>query len=194
MIRILAGEFKGRKLLAPPTKAVTRPITSAARKSLFDMLASRLEDATVLDLFCGTGTLGIEALSRGARACRFAESDRAVVSRLRRNLRDLGLADRSGVWSGDVLRRLGPQLGTLERGVDLAFVDPPYAALRRWDWLKVERRLFAPLAGALSADGLVVLRAPDDAELPERLGGLEVRRRREYGQMVVALMGPPEEA
>ena len=85
-MRILAGEYKGRKLLPPPGRAQTRPITGSVKKSLFDMLGVRLVDAIVVDLYCGTGTIGLEALSRGAARCYFAERDRAVLERLRRNI------------------------------------------------------------------------------------------------------------
>jgi 16S rRNA (guanine(966)-N(2))-methyltransferase RsmD len=192
-MRIMAGEFKGRVLLAPPAAAATRPITSAAKKSLFDILTPVLAAAAVVDLYCGTGTLGLEALSRGAGCCGFADHDRRVLERLRRNIQTLDLQDRCTVWAGDIPAGLAGWLETLPRPIDLAFVDPPYADARRWSWPQVTDRLFAPLAGHLADGGLVVLRVPAQLPVPPRLGALAVRRTKRYGDMAVVLLaaGPP---
>ena len=188
-MHILAGEFKGRKLLGPPGRSITRPLTGNVKKSLFDTLAPQLDEAVVLDLYCGTGTMGLEALSRGARRCCFAERDRAVVQRLRRNIEAVSAEDCSVIWAGDVGRRLRSWLGQLGERADIVFLDPPYADARRWDWTHVERAIFAPLAAALTDDGLVILRTPDKLEVPQALGGLGVRRSRKYGGMIVTLYG-----
>ena len=89
-MRVIAGEFRGRKLL-PPEGEVTRPITDRVKQSLFDILAPRLEGAIVWDLFAGTGSLGLESLSRGSEQAVFFETDRSAVARLRRNIVALGL-------------------------------------------------------------------------------------------------------
>ena len=191
-MRILSGAYKGRKLLSPPGRSGTRPITGLAKKSLFGMLGERLLEATVLDLYCGTGTMGLEALSRGARVCCFADRDRAVLRRLRRNIEDLGVADRSVVWQGDVFRRLASWLPQLHGGIDVAYVDPPYAQTRRWNWQAAAERIFVPLAGRLDADGVVVLRTEAKVELPQRIGPLAIRRTRRYGEMVLSLLGMAE--
>ena len=73
--------------------------------------------------------------------------------------------------------------------MDLAFVDPPYALSRRWDWCEATTGLFGPLAARLAPDGLVVLRTPHRVDLPDTLGPLEVRRSRKYGEMVVTIYG-----
>ena len=93
-MRILAGSLKGREVLPPPGMN-TRPITSMVKKSLFDTLAPYLQDAVVADLYCGTGTMGIEAISRGAKQCYFADRDSGALSRLRKNIQTLGLDERS---------------------------------------------------------------------------------------------------
>jgi 16S rRNA (guanine966-N2)-methyltransferase len=188
-MRILAGEYKGRKLLPPPGRAQTRPITGAVKKSLFDMLGGRLIDAVVVDLYCGTGTIGLEALSRGAARCCFAERDRAVLERLRRNIDAVGAGDRCAVWAGDASRGLTRRLAGLGGAVDLAFVDPPYAAARQWSWEQVGRTIFAPLAEHLADDGLVVLRLPGQVECPATIKGLEIVREKKYGDMALALLG-----
>jgi len=192
-MRIAAGKYKGRNLLPPPRAGRTRPITGLAKKSLFDTLAPALEGATVLDLYCGTGTLGLEAISRGAARCFFAEFSAGVIDRLRRNIAAVGVTSQCTVWRGDVERKLRAWLSRLAQPADVAFVDPPYETLGKWDWPQVCDRLFAPLACKLAPDGLVVLRAPANEELPDELAGLSEWRTKRYGGMVIkiySLAGP----
>ena len=92
-MRIIAGEFRGRKLL-PPQGQQTRPITDRVKQSLFDILAPSIEGAVVFDCFAGTGSLGLEALSRGASRAVFFERDRSAVRLLQENIRALGVSDR----------------------------------------------------------------------------------------------------
>jgi len=199
-MHIQGGRHKGRVLLGPPAGSTTRPITGLAKKSLFDTLADWMPEAVVADLYCGTGSMGLEALSRGARRVAFGEMDRRVLDRLRRNVEALGVADSSIIWPGDVTRGLARRLDDLGEKLDLAFVDPPYADLRQWDWPAAEAALFAPLAAHLAPDGVVVLRMPDDAALPAGVGpagdvegltlaGLTCRKVKRFGNMVLALMG-----
>ena len=89
-----AGRFKGRVLLGPPAGSSTRPITGLAKKSLFDTLADWMPEAVAVDLYCGTGSMGLEALSRGARRVAFGEMDRRVLERLRRNIDAIGRSRR----------------------------------------------------------------------------------------------------
>ena len=192
-MRIQAGKFKGRVLLPPPRDAQTRPITGRARKSLFDTLAPWLDEAVVLDMYSGTGTMGFEALSRGAAHCIFAEKDRRVISRLKTNIRDCGVGEHATVWCGDIQVTLRPRVAGLDEMLDLVFVDPPYVDARRWDWQKAEASIFAPLAGKLADDGLVVLRTPKGVIVPQTLAGLTEFRTKTYGSMVVTLLGKPGE-
>ena len=192
-MRILAGKYKGRVLLPPPRKAQTRPITGRAKKSLFDTLAPYLDEAVVLDLYSGTGTMGIEALSRGAAWCIFAEKDRNVVARLRRNIEACGAGGVTEVWCGDIRSILRPRLAGLDRKLDIAFVDPPYADARRWDWRQAEAGIFAPLADKLTDDGLVVLRTPKGLQLPHTVAGLTEMRTKKYGGMIITLLARENE-
>ena len=188
-MRIHAGQFKGRSLLGPPDSANTRPMTGLVKKSLSSMLAAWMDDTLVLDLFCGTGTMGLEAISMGARRCCFAERDRAVIHRLQRNIESLGVEDRSTIWSGDLMLGLPRRLAVLGEPADLVFVDPPYADVRRWDWDKQIATLFEPLGAHLAADGLVVLRTPKRVECPETLGPVTTKRTKHYGDMAVIILG-----
>ena len=123
-MRVIAGEWRGRKLLAPKNDA-TRPTADRTRETLFSMLTSRLgsfEGLVVADLFAGSGALGIEALSRGAEQCLFAEQDRDALDALRKNLATFGAAARADIRAGSVLA-----LGPARRTYDLLMLDAPYA-------------------------------------------------------------------
>lgn len=191
-MHVMAGQFKGRKLLPPKGGKTTRPITGLARKSLFGVLEPWIPDAVVLDLFAGTGTIGIEAISRGAAMCCFAERDNQALARLRRNIETVGAAKRSIVWAGDVYAGLAKRLESLARPVDVAFMDPPYAQSRKWVWPDAIRQLFAPIAGALAHDGLVVLRTCGPANVPDPIAQLAVKRVKRYGDMHLTFLGRPE--
>lgn len=127
-MRVIAGELKGRRLAAP-AGTTTRPVTDRVREAIFGALESMgvVEGASVLDLFAGSGALGIEALSRGASMVTFVERDPRSRSALTGNVSTLGLEDRAHVVSGDALRWLRQSsLGEESGGYDLAFADPPY--------------------------------------------------------------------
>ena len=190
-LRIGSGSMSGRKILPPPGNE-TRPMTGFAKKSLFSILMQQLDGAVVLDLYSGTGTLGLESHSNGAAKVYFAEQSRRVVERLKENIAALGVADRSEVWEGNIDLRLADWLMKLRQPFDVAFVDPPYASARTWDWAVAESRIFAPLAGKIADDGVVVLRVPGNVELPEKLGGLAIKRMKEYGDMKVGFYGRAE--
>jgi 16S rRNA (guanine(966)-N(2))-methyltransferase RsmD len=192
-MRIIGGMYKGRELLPPPG-AQTRPITGSVKKSLFGMLGEDLAGQVVIDLFCGTGTLGIEALSRSASKCYFGELNDRVVQRLRQNLAAVGAAGRAVVWRGDVMRQLPTWLNDVAELADLVFLDPPYELARTWDWQAVVAGVLAPLAGRLAPDGVVVLRMDDLAAPPLDFGPLSLARVRQYGNMVLMLLTPAQPA
>lgn len=127
-MRIVAGAWRGRTLTAPPGLA-TRPTADRTRQALFDMLMhaqwggrGAIEDAVVLDVFAGTGALGLEALSRGAAFAGFIEQDAVALRALRANVAACKAADRTEVVAADVLS-VPPRRG---RSADLVFLDPPY--------------------------------------------------------------------
>jgi len=122
-LRILAGEFRGRKLNST-RGAATRPLRSAVREALFNVLGEAVDGAEVWDLFAGTGASGIEALSRGARHVTFLEKSNSALAVLRSNLELVDTADRATVVKADAW---SPEFG--ERGPDLVFLDPPYATV-----------------------------------------------------------------
>ena len=149
-MRVVAGEAKGRALRSPPA-SVTRAATDRVRQSLFGILEPVLEDARVLDLYAGAGTLGIEALSRGAAHATFVERDAAALRALRSNVDVTGMASRARV----VARNVGGFLEAAGGPYDVVFCDPPFA-----DVEGLASTLAHPgLEGALAPDALVIARA-----------------------------------
>ena len=181
-LRIIAGEFRSRPILAPKTGA-TRPITDRAKQSLFDVIHGLIDGARVYDCFAGTGSMGLECLSRGANHVTFFEADRSAVALLRRNIDALRVRDRCTVVDRDVFKWF--EVAEPSGRVDLVFLDPPYRFLtERPEDL---RRLAARIAEVhLAADGTLIFRhdAADALELPP----LRTLDRRDYGGMSVELM------
>lgn len=169
-MRIVAGEFRGRKLAAP-VSASTRPTTDKVREAIFNALVSLdvLDGARVADLYAGSGALGIEALSRGAEHCTFVERDRAALSAIHANIANLGLAGRTRVVNGNAV--------TMARGipVDIAFADPPYDFD---DW---------PALLAVVDAGLLVAEAPRAVD-PDPAQGWEQGRTKRYGRTWVTFL------
>lgn len=162
-MRIIAGAAKGRRLEAPPG-LVTRPMTDRAREGIFSALAARLPGADVIDLYAGTGSLGLEALSRGAASAVFVEKDRRALEALRRNLAAAGLGGEAA--AGGAARFLAGQAAEGLRGIyDLAFVDPPYEA----SGASVEAVLEG-LAPLLRAGGAALVHRRAGAPRPEMPG------------------------
>lgn len=170
-VRVVAGSLRGRKIEAPKSRT-TRPTTDKAREATFNALASLgvLEDAVVVDAFAGSGAMGIEALSRGARHCTFIENDRHALDVLATNIDHLGLGDRTTVVRGDVLSRISAIVDAT-----LVIVDPPYDFAR---WAELFDRVPGPLIVAESDREL-------DAENPPVSGWQAIRVKR-YGRAFVS--------
>lgn len=154
-MRIIAGEFRGRTLLGPPDRA-TRPMLNRVREALFSTLGDCVQEARVLDLFAGTGSLGLEALSRGAQAVHFLERDRRAVQRGLENVGTLKVQDRVQWTKGDALASIHWQV--MQDQPDLVFMDPPYPFIRtrqgRAQLLECVKSL---LAEHMHSDGILVL-------------------------------------
>ncbi|MCB1487215.1 MAG: 16S rRNA (guanine(966)-N(2))-methyltransferase RsmD [Bauldia sp.] len=174
-MRVVGGEFRGRRLAAPTSNAI-RPSSDRLRQTLFDILAHRfgdaVEDARVLDLFAGTGALAIEAISRGARYALFVEEDATARGLIRTNVETMGLTGRTRIFRRDATR-LG-EAGTVG-AFSLVFADPPY------DHGLGERALASALAGGWLEEGaLAVLEERRSSEIAP-VPGLEVVDRRDIG-------------
>ncbi len=178
-MRIVAGELRGRRLHGVGRSAArgTRPTTARAREGIFNWLGPRVAELRVLDLFAGTGSLGIEALSRGAREALFVEAERGAVELLRRNLSALGLRDRARVRRSDV-RRVVPALKRERMRFDLILADPPYGQEPDWPrWLVCE----AGLEGILEPHGVVLVERSRAATMAFVTRPLEHRGSRRSG-------------
>jgi 16S rRNA (guanine966-N2)-methyltransferase len=182
-MRIIAGEFRGRPLL-PPAGDDTRPITDRAKQSLFDILMPNIPDAVVFDVFAGTGSMGLECLSRGAKRAVFFEKDKSAVELLRKNIVTFKVADRSQVVASDLFKWFASPAVPGALKADLIFLDPPYRFLR--DMPADLARLAIQLAERLSAGGIVVFRhdVADALELPP-LRRFDLRA---YGAMAIELL------
>jgi 16S rRNA (guanine966-N2)-methyltransferase len=180
-MRVIAGTLGGRRLRAPSGRG-TRPTSDRVREALFSMLGD-VGGARVLDLFAGTGALGIEALSRGAERALFVERDATALRVLETNLGDLGLTPPAAeIHSGDARALLRT---ARDRGdkYDLVFIDPPYEQAREWG-----RELAATLPALLAPGARVVVESDRRArlELP-----LDVERERRYGDTSVTIHRHP---
>lgn len=181
-MRIIAGELKGQRLVAPKGWKV-RPTSDRVREAIFSALGARVEGALVLDLCCGTGALAIEALSRGAERAVLVDQDtRPALG----NVRRLGLADRAELVRADVGRWLEQVSAADAAGkFDLVFVDAPYKLADR-----VSRPLNSHLPQLLAADGRAVIES--GSRRPLRIESLEPLRQRRYGAADVTIYGAGE--
>jgi 16S rRNA (guanine966-N2)-methyltransferase len=176
-MRLIAGRFRGAAIHAPKGLA-TRPTSDRVRESLFNVLQHGapgvdFDGARVLDLFAGSGALGLEALSREARYCLFIDDDTSARAAIRRNVEALGLTSATKVWRRDATK-LGPA-GTVAP-FDLVFCDPPYGQALG------ERALDAAASGAWLRDGTVcVLEEQAGAEIHWPDGFEEIEQRRYSG-------------
>jgi 16S rRNA (guanine966-N2)-methyltransferase len=172
-VRVIAGTSGGRRLVAPEGTA-TRPTSDRVREATFNALASldALEDAEVLDLFAGSGALGIEALSRGAAHATFVDDDRRAIQAIEANLAATGLTDRATVVRGPAQRVLD-DARRLHQRWSLALLDPPYA-FDGW----------ADLLVAVPAE-LVVAESGQPVAIPDPWRAIRERR---YGTTLVAIL------
>ena len=178
-MRIIAGSRKGARIFAPKGLD-TRPTGDRAREAAFNLIGP-VDGARVLDLFAGSGAMGLEALSRGAAAVTFVERDRAAAEAIERNLDKLGLTGAT-VVRDDALRALAADAASGRR-YDLVLIDPPYRMLAG-----ILSSVGTYLAAVLEPDALVVVEsdARDEPELP-----LPLRTSRRYGSTRITLFEAP---
>ena len=174
-MRIIAGERRGARIAAPKGDT-TRPTGDRVREAAYNLIGP-VDDAAVLDLFAGSGAMGLEALSRGARRCVFVESDRAACAVIRANLEKLRFAG-ALVLQKDAFQALREERGA-GRSYDLVLVDPPYGT-----WPDLEPRLADALPEALAPEGLLVV---ETAARVEPALPLELVTTRRYGSARITL-------
>lgn len=174
-MRVISGTARGRKLLPVPGMT-TRPTTDRVKENIFNILQDRVRGARVLDLFAGTGQMGIEALSRGAAFCDFVDHDRAALAVIRKNIEGARVSERAAVhpveYEGFLRQRRGA-------GYDLLFLDPPYGGKILNDALFAAERF-----DILSRTGIIICEsAVSDSLDPHFSGGREYR----YGAIRVTV-------
>ncbi len=161
-IRITSGEFRGRSIKSPSSK-LTHPMGSREKLALFNMIADYLPGAVVMDAFAGSGALGIEAISRGAKSVVFVEKANSVVKTIKENVEILGINDHAEIITGDISDL------KIEREFDIIIADPPYDKFDSFNLTK--------LADWLKKDGIFVLSHPGEAP---KIDGLALQKTRKY--------------
>jgi 16S rRNA (guanine(966)-N(2))-methyltransferase RsmD len=176
------------RLLGPRTQG-SRPITDRVKESLFSVLYKYglPSGAIVADLFCGVGSLGLEALSREAKSVTFVEKDRKIIATLDKNIENAGFVEKSKVIRADAFK-IAPVFGSGEEDYGLVFVDPPYAASKNV-------QADSPLSGLLdlwvdqvAPGGIVVVRTSREVSLLDRYGQFHIAERRQWGTMAATIL------
>lgn len=176
-MRIIAGELKGRRLMTPSDNRV-RPTTDKVKEAVFSMVAGYLPGSVVVDLFAGTGNLGLEAISRGAARAYFVDKDRTSISMVRENVKHCKVEDRSVIlWSDfkSVFKKINDK-------VDVIFLDPPYSA-------GYMEECFSIIAESeiLEEDGIIVAEHSSAETLPEDMSGMVLIKSKRYGKISVSI-------
>lgn len=185
-MRIISGTSRGRKLATPKSQSL-RPTSDRVKGSIFNILRKQIEERMVLDLFAGTGNLGIEALSRGAKKVIFVEKGRHALGLIQRNLAQFGLGERSEVLPTDANRAIGI-LNQRGKTFDLIFMDPPY-----------EKGLIEKTLTKLNShqiyhrDSVLVIEHHRRELLPPVLNRWNLIRQRRMGDTVISFLTPRED-
>ncbi len=176
-MRIIAGQLKGRKLEAPRDKLI-RPTSDKVKEALFSIVAPELDGAVVIDLFSGTGGLGLEAVSRGAGKVYFGEKSKEGAQLTFKNISAFQVEDRCKLIRGDWKQ----VLHQIHEPADLIFLDPPYKAGLMEACLETiwQRNL-------LAADGVIIAEHDARQKLPESIEGFSVWKTKKYGNTVITL-------
>lgn len=178
-MRIIAGDLKGMRL-SPPAGNKVRPTTDKVKESIFNIIMGYLEDAVVVDLFAGTGNLGLEAISRGAAKCYFGDNSKDSIALVKKNIASCKVQNKSVTIFGDypfVLSKISEK-------ADVIFLDPPYAVGAIEECLRVISE-----SDVLSEEGIVVTEHDSKEGLPERVGSLYKDKEKRYGTVGITVYG-----
>ena len=174
-MRVIAGDKKGRRLVTPEGMD-TRPTSDKVKEALFSIIQFELDGADFLDLFAGSGQMGIEALSRGANSAVFVDSGKKPCDCIRQNLASMGL-----LGCGEIVcRGVSEYLSSCTRKFDIVFMDPPYRE-------GLIEPIFEKVTQVTRDSGVIICEIPRAAELCEEVGGFSLRRRYRYGKTELAL-------
>lgn len=190
-MRIISGTHRGMNLFAPKDMR-TRPITDRAKESLFNVLYKYniIENSVIADLFCGTGSMGMECLSRGARWISFIDSGRQVIPLLERNIAKAGYGQRCRIVSCNAFKSGAPvPSGCPDRpDYDLVFVDPPYEMSQDTSIVSPLGKLLSLISQQVRRGGLVVVRAHERSNILPQYVGLRAIDHRQWGTTAVTLL------
>lgn len=173
-MRVIAGEARGRRLQALPGEDVTRPTLDRVKEGMFSSVQFLVPGAAVLDLFAGSGQLGIEAISRGAKSCVFVDQSRAAVGVISANCRAAGVQKRAQVRTGEAFAFLAG----CKTGFDLVLLDPPFGH-------GTLERVLPALAAHVKPGGVVLCESELEAPLPLQAQGLVQTKQYRYGKILV---------
>lgn len=177
-MRVITGTARGRRLITLDGEDV-RPTTDKVKEALFSIIQFEIEGRRVLDLFAGSGQLGIEALSRGAAGCVFVDQSKQAIGVIKKNLETCGFADSARVYQSDSLTYLSVTASPKER-YDIALLDPPYAS-------GLLKKALPLVAEHMNRGGVIICEAPSDMELPEQAGDFTIRKTYRYGKIGMTL-------
>ena len=184
-MRVIAGKYKGRKLSTPENYDI-RPTTDKAKEALFSILANDIYDSRVLDLFAGTGGLGIEALSRGAGYCVFADASRKSLALVKENLEPCRVEEKTKVMAGDFkknLMNLGDRIEEgLEEPFDIIILDPPYNKGLLDDAFRLIRE-----RSILADTGIIVAEHRKEEKMPDMLYDFAKTKEKRYGVVTLSI-------
>lgn len=174
-MRVITGTARGRKLLSPDGDNV-RPTTDTVKEAVFSIIQFNVENSVFLDAFAGSGQMGIEALSRGAKKVYFVDNSRKSLRVTRDNIRLCGLEENAQVISGDTLTFLSQ---TKEK-FDIVFLDPPYKT-------GLLQKALEKAAAIMKPDGMIIGEYPVDDAVPEETGGFAIKKTYKYGMINVSI-------
>lgn len=175
MMRVITGSARGRRLETLPGEDITRPTVESVKEALFSMIQFEIENKRVLDLFAGSGQLGIEALSRGAASCTFVENNKKAEGIVRRNVEKCSFSAVSDIVLCDAAAFL-----SRKNNFDVAFLDPPYNK-------GLVEKCMPKLVQLMSEDGIIVCETSKEEKLPEAFGGFSVAKEKNYGKTKITI-------
>ncbi|MDR1773700.1 MAG: 16S rRNA (guanine(966)-N(2))-methyltransferase RsmD [Clostridioides sp.] len=178
VMRIISGKVRGLKLETPKNDDI-RPTTDRIKESVFNIINSYILDSEVLDLFSGSGSLGLECISRGAKKCVFVDSNKESINLLKKNIRKTRFEENSEVFNLDFRDALG-QFGTKNKKFDLIFLDPPYhEGLFEEALQKIQKN------NLIKEDSLIIVEHDTEDKLPDKIDKLSKKDERKYGKTTI---------
>ena len=176
-MRIIAGDFKGRRLETPDDYKI-RPTTDKVKEAMFSIVLPWINGSICVDLFSGTGNLGLEAISRGAAKCYFCDNSRKSIGIIKKNVQHCKANDKAVIIPGDYSKALT----SIREKADIFFLDPPYEAGYYENCFKMIKDL-----SLLAEDGIIIAEHRTNLDMPDKLQGFVKVKERKYGTVVLSI-------